>query len=86
MLTRGAQVTGVAACALCLTWLSCAARAYVRIHMQHFFGIEDWLTLAALLLLTATCGLLLESVNWGLGAHEVDLSPHQLSVLSKVCS
>jgi hypothetical protein len=48
MLTRGAQVTGVAVCSLCLTWISVSLRFYVRIGILKFIGREDWLTLAAM--------------------------------------
>lgn len=48
MLTRGAQVTGVAVCSLCLTWISCSLRGYVRLRILKFFGREDWLTVASL--------------------------------------
>lgn len=51
MLTRGAQVTGVAVCSLCLTWISVSLRFYVRIGILKFFGREDWLTLAAMVCL-----------------------------------
>ena len=47
MLTRGAQVTGVASAALGLSVLSTGARVYVRLRLQKFFGIEDYLTVAA---------------------------------------
>lgn len=52
MLTRGAQVTGVAVCGLCLTWISVSMRFYVRIRILKFIGREDWLTVAAMV-----CGL-----------------------------
>jgi hypothetical protein len=48
MLTRGAQVTGVAVCGLCLTWISVTLRFYVRIRILKFIGREDWLTVAAM--------------------------------------
>ena len=46
--TRGAQVTGVAVCSLCLTWISTVLRFYVRIGILKFVGREDWLTIAAM--------------------------------------
>ena len=46
--TRGAQVTGVAVCSLCLTWISTVLRFYVRIVILKFVGREDWLTIAAM--------------------------------------
>jgi hypothetical protein len=46
--SRGAQVTGVAVCSLCLTWISTALRFYVRIGILKFVGGEDWLTVAAM--------------------------------------
>ncbi|KAH8591728.1 hypothetical protein B0O99DRAFT_577950 [Bisporella sp. PMI_857] len=69
MLTRGAQVTGVAVCSLCLTWISVSLRFYVRIGIQEFIGREDWLTLGAMILFTTLCSLLLQATNYGLGAH-----------------
>jgi hypothetical protein len=47
-LTRGAQITGVATMSLCLTWVSVSLRFYVRIHVLKFVGMEDWLTLVAM--------------------------------------
>ncbi|KAG9243873.1 hypothetical protein BJ878DRAFT_461411 [Calycina marina] len=69
MLTRGAQVTGVAVCGLCLTWVSVSLRFYVRLGLQKFIGREDWLTLAAMILFTLMCSLMLRATNFGLGAH-----------------
>jgi hypothetical protein len=48
VLTRGAQVTGVAVMALSLTWISVSLRFYVRIGILKFIGREDWLTIAAM--------------------------------------
>src|SRR5258706_12430258 len=48
MLTRGAQVTGVAVCSLCLSWISVVLRFYVRVRILKFFGREDWLTVATM--------------------------------------
>ena len=48
VLTRGAQVTGVAVMALSLTWISVTLRFYVRIRILRFIGREDWLTVAAM--------------------------------------
>jgi hypothetical protein len=51
MLTRGAQVTGVAVCSLSLTWITVTLRFYVRMYMLKFVGKEDWLTVAAMVCL-----------------------------------
>jgi hypothetical protein len=53
LLTRGAQITGVAAMALCLTWISVSLRFYVRIRILKFVGREDWLTVAAMVCIIA---------------------------------
>ncbi len=48
--TRGAQVTGVAVASLSLTWISLILRFYVRAFVLKFFGREDWLTAAAMVI------------------------------------
>lgn len=48
VLTVGLQVTGVAVCSLCLTWISFTLRFYVRLAILKFVGREDWLTVAAM--------------------------------------
>jgi hypothetical protein len=49
--TRGAQVTGVAVCSLSLTWISTVLRFYVRVSILKFVGREDWLTIAAMVIM-----------------------------------
>jgi hypothetical protein len=61
MLTRGAQVTGIAVLGLSLTWISSFARMYVRTRMLKFVGKEDWLTAAAVVCFP-TCALELSPV------------------------
>jgi hypothetical protein len=67
--TRGAQVTGVAVCSLCLTWISTVLRFYVRMSILKFVGREDWLTIAAMIVFTLFCSLCLRATYYGLGAH-----------------
>lgn len=45
-------MTGVASAALSLSVLSTIARVYVRLKLQKFFGIEDYLTVAAVVRLS----------------------------------
>ncbi|KAF4633857.1 hypothetical protein G7Y89_g4267 [Cudoniella acicularis] len=66
---RGAQVTGIAVMALSLTWISFTLRFYVRLGILKFIGREDWLMIAAMILLTMLCSLCLVAINYGLGAH-----------------
>ncbi|TVY78177.1 hypothetical protein LSUE1_G007121 [Lachnellula suecica] len=73
--TRGAQVTGIAVMALSLTWISALLRSYVRIRILKFVGRQDWLMLAAMLLLTILCSLFLSAINYGLGAHMYNILP-----------
>ncbi|CAG8955036.1 hypothetical protein HYFRA_00007050 [Hymenoscyphus fraxineus] len=73
--TRGAQVTGIAVMALFLTWLSFSLRLYVRTRLLKFFGREDWLMVASMILLSTLCALCLRSINYGLGAHMYNIPP-----------
>ncbi|KAL3423270.1 integral membrane protein [Phlyctema vagabunda] len=81
---RGAQVIGVAVMSLSLSWISVSLRFYVRLAIQKGFGKEDWLTLVAMILFTALCSLLLETIKFGLGRHMKDIPPHQVPVGAKM--
>ncbi|KAK6580089.1 hypothetical protein PZA11_007111 [Diplocarpon coronariae] len=76
--TRGAQVTGVAVCSLCLTWISFSLRLYVRMAILKFVGREDWLTVAAMIVFTIFCSLCLRATFYGLGAHMVNIEKGSL--------
>ncbi|ESZ97274.1 hypothetical protein SBOR_2348 [Sclerotinia borealis F-4128] len=80
---RGAQVTGVACASLALPWIAVILRFYVRIRIQKFFGPEDWLTVASMIIFTALCGLLLRSLAFGLGAHLYNIDADYLDRLAK---
>lgn len=80
---RGAQVTGVACASLALPWIAGVLRIYVRTRIQKFFGSEDWLTVASMIIHTALIALLLRSLQFGLGAHIYNISPDYLDILAK---
>ncbi|KAI9641044.1 hypothetical protein NHQ30_010472 [Ciborinia camelliae] len=80
---RGAQVTGVACASLALPWIAVILRFYVRIGIQKFFGPEDWLTVASMIIHTTLCGLLLRSLAFGLGAHIYNIDADCLDMLAK---
>ncbi|KAL2064632.1 hypothetical protein VTL71DRAFT_3769 [Oculimacula yallundae] len=82
--TRGAQVTGVAVCSLCLTWISFTLRFYVRMAVLKFVGREDWLTVAAMIVFTIFVSLCLRATYYGLGAHMDNIEPHSLETGFKI--
>ncbi|KAH7348846.1 hypothetical protein BKA65DRAFT_525848 [Rhexocercosporidium sp. MPI-PUGE-AT-0058] len=82
--TRGAQVTGVAVCSLCLTWISFSLRLYVRMAVVKFVGREDWLTVAAMIVFTIFCSLCLRATVYGLGAHMENIEPESLETGFKI--
>ncbi|PMD40948.1 hypothetical protein L207DRAFT_488948 [Hyaloscypha variabilis F] len=82
--TRGAQVTGVAVCSLCLTWISTVLRFYVRISILKFVGREDWLTVAAMIVFTVFCSLCLLDEYYGLGAHMENIDAGSLQTGFKI--
>ncbi|KAG4427946.1 hypothetical protein IFR05_016572 [Cadophora sp. M221] len=82
--TRGAQVTGVAVCSLCLTWISVSLRFYVRMAVLKFVGREDWLTIAAMIVFTIFCSLCLRATVYGLGAHMENIEPKSLETGFKI--
>ncbi|KAK0118583.1 hypothetical protein ONS95_007469 [Cadophora gregata] len=82
--TRGAQVTGVAVCSLCLTWISVTLRFYVRLAILKFVGREDWLTIAAMIVFTIFCSLCLRATVYGLGAHMENIEPASLETGFKI--
>ncbi|PVH79007.1 hypothetical protein DL98DRAFT_461678 [Cadophora sp. DSE1049] len=82
--TRGAQVTGVAVCSLCLTWISVTLRFYVRLAILKFVGREDWLTIAAMIVFTIFCSLCLRATVYGLGAHMENIEPGSLETGFKI--
>lgn len=53
-------------------------RLYVRVSVVKFFGREDWLTVAAMVVFTTFCSLCLRATVYGLGAHMYNISPGSL--------
>ncbi|KAJ5054539.1 uncharacterized protein L3040_000810 [Drepanopeziza brunnea f. sp. 'multigermtubi'] len=82
--TRGAQVTGVAVCSLCLTWISFTLRIYVRLGILKFVGREDWLTVAAMTIFTIFCSLCLRATVYGLGAHMKAVTQESLETGTRI--
>jgi len=80
---RGQQLTAVMAVLLSLAWISMTLRGYVRLRMLRSFGLDDWLAVAALVLFTVYGGLVLLSVQQGVGQHIADLPRNRVTAITR---
>ncbi|GJC88176.1 hypothetical protein ColLi_11014 [Colletotrichum liriopes] len=67
--SNGGALVATATTFLVLSWLSVVLRCYVRAFMTKGFQIDDWFMVAAQVVFTLSCSLILLGVNNGLGHH-----------------
>ncbi|KAL3427053.1 hypothetical protein PVAG01_00562 [Phlyctema vagabunda] len=80
---RGPQIEAVAILFLALSIIFVALRCYVRAVMMKGFGLDDWLSLAALALFVLYCIFVLKGVQYGTGRHLVDLPQANVPIALK---
>ena len=87
--TRSPVVLGFTSSLIPLALILVSMRFYVRHHILHSVGLDDWLLLAALLMLITTGIMAVWAITKGLGRHDYDITMaggNPVKDLEVVCS